>query len=264
MRYFQNVNSFYAIFSKYMESLFMTLKERIKELCKQKKIAVSKLEDDLGFAGGYISKLDKSTPNTDKINAIANYLDVSLDYLIGNTHETRCKICNCSYDPLFQEDLESHEYFHNKFLSLKEKFPFFMTYPVADNQRMDSISIFRDPQSSIEEKIEAFDKYLQATFSMEVASLGYDIEQLNYAQFCKTEVSTLKVDWAISEELIEKLADKYGVDRNFLNGNEQILARVSNNPQLMRILAYAEKLNPGMLDALEVQVKAWTDNNTKG
>lgn len=59
----------------------MNLKERIVNLCKERDITVSKLENDLGFAGGYISKLNKSTPNTDKINQIANYFSVSLDYL---------------------------------------------------------------------------------------------------------------------------------------------------------------------------------------
>ena len=48
----------------------------------------AKLEDDLGFAGGYVSKLNKSTPNTDKINQIANYFSVSLDYLVNGKELT--------------------------------------------------------------------------------------------------------------------------------------------------------------------------------
>lgn len=66
----------------------MNLKERIVNLCKERDITVSKLENDLGFAGGYISKLNKSTPNTDKINQIANYFSVSLDYLVNGKEET--------------------------------------------------------------------------------------------------------------------------------------------------------------------------------
>lgn len=60
----------------------MTMKERIKNLCKEKGITANKLEQDLGFGGGYISKLDKSTPNTAKIQKIADYLEVSLEYLM--------------------------------------------------------------------------------------------------------------------------------------------------------------------------------------
>lgn len=60
----------------------MTLKERIQNLCKENKIPVSKLESDLGFGGGYVSKMDKSTPTTAKIQSIAKYLNVSIDYLL--------------------------------------------------------------------------------------------------------------------------------------------------------------------------------------
>ena len=59
----------------------MDLKDRIKELCKERGISVSKLERDCGFSNGYISKLDKSTPNTKKIQTIADYFGVSLDFL---------------------------------------------------------------------------------------------------------------------------------------------------------------------------------------
>lgn len=60
----------------------MALKEKIQAICKAKKIPTYKLEEDCGFAKGYISKLDKSVPNTDKIRQIADYLDVSVDYLL--------------------------------------------------------------------------------------------------------------------------------------------------------------------------------------
>ena len=54
----------------------MDLKDRIVDLCKKKGIPVCKLEEDLKFGGGYIAKLNKSTPNTEKINQIANYFSV--------------------------------------------------------------------------------------------------------------------------------------------------------------------------------------------
>ena len=60
----------------------MSIKDRIKELCKEHKISLNKLESELGFGTGYISKLDKSTPNTKKIEMIAEYFGVSVDYLM--------------------------------------------------------------------------------------------------------------------------------------------------------------------------------------
>lgn len=58
------------------------MKERIKSLCKSHGISMNKLEDTLGFGKGYISKLGNSTPNTAKIKKIADYFNVSIEYLI--------------------------------------------------------------------------------------------------------------------------------------------------------------------------------------
>jgi transcriptional regulator with XRE-family HTH domain len=73
----------FAIFSEYLKrSYLMDLKERIQELCKRKNISMNQLEQELGFGKGYISKLGKSTPNATKIQQIAQYLDVTVDYLM--------------------------------------------------------------------------------------------------------------------------------------------------------------------------------------
>ena len=60
----------------------MGMKERVQELCKKNSISVSELEKTLGFGNGYISKLGQSTPNTSKIKLIADYFNVSIDYII--------------------------------------------------------------------------------------------------------------------------------------------------------------------------------------
>lgn len=67
----------------------MDLKERIQELCKSKNISMNQLEQELGFGKGYISKLGKSTPNTAKIQQIAHYLGVTVDYLMTGKDDSR-------------------------------------------------------------------------------------------------------------------------------------------------------------------------------
>lgn len=61
----------------------MSLKDRIKELCKQKGVTMGKVEADLGFASGYLSKLNTSTPTIPRMQAVADYLGVPLDVLLG-------------------------------------------------------------------------------------------------------------------------------------------------------------------------------------
>ena len=60
----------------------MNAVERVKAICKERKIPISKLESDCGFANGYIGQLRKGVFPDDRILKIAEYLNVSADYLM--------------------------------------------------------------------------------------------------------------------------------------------------------------------------------------
>lgn len=54
---------------------------RVKAICKERKIPIYKLEKDLGFANGYIGQLKKGTFPDERLALIAEYLNVSIEYL---------------------------------------------------------------------------------------------------------------------------------------------------------------------------------------
>ncbi len=56
--------------------------ERIKEICKERKIAISRLEKDCGFANGYIRSLREGKLPADRLFKIAEYLEVDPKYLV--------------------------------------------------------------------------------------------------------------------------------------------------------------------------------------
>lgn len=56
--------------------------ERVKAICKDRKIAISRLKRDLGFANGYIGQLRKGTFPAERLSDIAAYLSVSTEYLM--------------------------------------------------------------------------------------------------------------------------------------------------------------------------------------
>ena len=59
--------------------------ELVKQICKTRKIPISKLEKDCGFANGYIRKLKEGKFPSDRLLIIANYLNISTEYLLtGN------------------------------------------------------------------------------------------------------------------------------------------------------------------------------------
>ena len=57
--------------------------ETIRELCKKNNITPTKLEEELGFSQGLISRWKDKTPNIDRIIDIADYFHVSLDEVVG-------------------------------------------------------------------------------------------------------------------------------------------------------------------------------------
>lgn len=67
--------------------------ERVKSICKNRKIPISKLEKDLGFSNGYIGQLRKGVFPDDRLGKIADYLGVTVDYLM-NGEETDNKALN--------------------------------------------------------------------------------------------------------------------------------------------------------------------------
>ncbi len=61
----------------------MTTVDKVKSICKERKIPISRLERDLGYANGYIGQLRKGTFPNDRLVEIANYLGITTAYLTG-------------------------------------------------------------------------------------------------------------------------------------------------------------------------------------
>lgn len=69
----------------------MDMKERIRHLCKINHVSMNRVEEDLGFGKGYLSKLGTSKPNAEKLKKIADYFNVSLDFIMTGKEENEEK-----------------------------------------------------------------------------------------------------------------------------------------------------------------------------
>lgn len=84
----------------FRKELTMTIKDRIRGLCREKGMSLPLLEAALGFGNGTITKWDKSAPSTDKLSRVADYFNVSVDYLLGRV-ESRNMIDPDSIDGIY-------------------------------------------------------------------------------------------------------------------------------------------------------------------
>lgn len=60
----------------------MTIYERIENLRKSQGLSQGKLEKQLGFSNGSISKWKNSTPKVERLQKLADFFGVSVEYLM--------------------------------------------------------------------------------------------------------------------------------------------------------------------------------------
>ncbi|MFP7201915.1 helix-turn-helix transcriptional regulator [Lysinibacillus halotolerans] len=67
----------------------MTTFDRVKKLCEEQKISIVELEEKLKFSRNSLYSWKKNKPSSDKLEKVADYFDVSTDYLLGRTDKKR-------------------------------------------------------------------------------------------------------------------------------------------------------------------------------
>ena len=66
----------------------------IKSLCNKKGITVSALGVELGLGKNSITRWDENKPSVDRVQKVADYFGVSVDYLLGRTDDPHPAISN--------------------------------------------------------------------------------------------------------------------------------------------------------------------------
>lgn len=85
----------------------MSTNEIIKKICENKGISVYKLEKDLGFSNGSIGKNEYI--RSDRLGAIADYLGVSVDLLLGRDETSERYYLNKETSEMAQVIFENKE-----------------------------------------------------------------------------------------------------------------------------------------------------------
>ena len=234
-----------------MENLNMY--ERIEYLRKKEGISQGNLEKELGFSNGSISKWKTSTPKPERLQKLADYFGVSVEFLIGKTDEIECKECGQKYNPLDEFDYAIHEQFHTKILKAKEKYSCLLPYNELATTCYNRLEEIKNNSENLPIEL---DKYLKAEFSYYVYTNYEDNKHFDFFDFAKSKVVEMINTGDIPQEQIDDVMKCYKLDKTFINRHVATLKRASKNPQLMRLLVYAEKLTPERLNMLEIQAKA--------
>lgn len=66
----------------------MQIVERVKYAASQKGYTIAELEQKLGFGNHTIYKWNKNSPSVEKVLAVANFLNISLTWLVTGEYES--------------------------------------------------------------------------------------------------------------------------------------------------------------------------------
>ena len=83
--------------------------ERIKKLCESRGISITTLCLDITGSGGNLSTWKKNNFNSFVLKKIADYFQVSADYLLGRTEKAKFCIYENPEDNLKQEFLQKFD-----------------------------------------------------------------------------------------------------------------------------------------------------------
>lgn len=87
----------------------MTIVDRIRSLCVSQGMTLTRLETELEIGRGIIKRWEKSSPNMDNIQKVANYFHVTTDYLLGretNIREQVVTFQRAANEGMSDEELE--------------------------------------------------------------------------------------------------------------------------------------------------------------
>lgn len=242
--------------------------EIYEKLLKIKGIKSSDVSKTTGISNMTFSdwKNGKSTPKPDKLALIADYFEVTIDFLMGRTDMIVCPECEISYNPLDEESNFKHQQLHVAYERAIIKYG--ICFSLEDCREIDQNSINSLVGSSASpltaKDLEYnYTNHLKAGFSYLLRKNNFELEYESFDEYAREQIIKDKHQNFMSKDLFELLIKKYDVDLSYVDEHAEILSRASKNAQLMRLLAYAEKLTPQLLDTIEIQLKALAEQNTK-
>ena len=228
----------------------MSIIYKVEELCRYNGTSISELEKVMGYSNGSIRKSSSQTLRSDRVQEIAEHFNVTPTYLLSDNKYCICSVCSFGYDPLNDDELQTHSQLHERFKILHKKIGFLLNTSQAANKRLFAKKRLKNTNLTEDEKIHTYETLLLCDFADYASEEEYIIE-IDYSDFVRNELMKKKYFDLITPAIIQKIAQKYNVqikdeEGSFcekIQADEEFMANVSNLwdlPQEFRADVYKE------------------------
>ena len=188
----------------------MALISKIRALCDYNNLSITRLESVLGYGHGAITRANADSLRAEKIREIAEYFDVTPTYLMSEMKYCVCPVCATAFNPLDNEDKESHKILHNNYISLRDKFGYLLNPSQAATKRSIAKTHLEDPNLPNEGKIFHYETLVQCDFAEHAYFNDFDID-ISYSDFIADEIRLRKYFEFLNDAVIKNIISKYNV-----------------------------------------------------
>lgn len=197
----------------------MGLYEQIRDIAKDKGYSINKLEQELGFARSSINKFNKNKPSVDKLQQIADLLNVPMEYLMGKEGLVKCPVCGLEYLSSSLEDCKIHEENHRAFEKAVKKFGTIYpstTYETLKNKYLNQAT---DNKRSIENRINSWIEVIRSYWSRSLCGCNYDLRHPDFDTYASMLLNQYNFKKRIDNDYIyERLVSMYGTSDGIEDG----------------------------------------------
>lgn len=238
---------------------------RIKELREQRNIQQRELASYLGISPNTLSQYEnyKREPGSDIITKIADFFNVSIDYIYGNTDTTTCKDCGLTYCPVDDFDIKLHNELHMNWENALSKFGFCYNHAEAERIKAENRNIVNDLSLSLNDRFSAQIEIFKCLFSRSLISNNYDINHVVFDEYVSMLLNQKYFKDTIDSVLYDKLVQAYGVSEGLMNGTTIYQIYISRNePQTIAAHLEGDKFTEDELEEIK-QFAAFVKNRRK-
>ena len=196
----------------------MDIYGKIEKLLTNNGIKPAQLAKDTGISTGLLTqwKQRKQNPSIEKLAIVAEYFNVSVDYLLGNTTLITCPICGLFYD--LNIDAEEHKYYHEKVQKACQKFGFWLSPQKQAFEKAKAYDIIYSEQSDDSAKYNAFISLFKSYFSRSIYNNDFNLLHVSFNDYVSMLLNQKYWKNKIPENIYQKLVLKYGASPGLEEG----------------------------------------------
>lgn len=234
----------------------MNCVDRVKQLCKERKVPISRLEKDLGFSNGYIGQLKKGTLPNDRLIKVADYFGVTADYLMTGNNLSKeictCPDCGLSYTPTEIEDAKEHIRIHEAWKAAQNKFGVLYCNVVLNEEiKSKNRAICNNTKNSLEVRYNAALEVLRCLFSRSLSASGFDLSHPSFKEYVAMMMNNESYHKKLGNDLSQKLIDNFGTLPGIKNGESYyVLPKSATRSKVTTITSKDERDIKKDLDSL--------------